>query len=171
MTPSPGIEPGPHWWEASALTTAPPQHPNEQLDSKVSAFLNEHGCLVGTSMVLGHLRSEGLNIQRERVRKCLARVDPRNVRIRWAITVSRRAYSVAGPNSLWHLDGHHSLITWGFVIHGAIDGFSRLVTFLHCSTNNRSGTVADLFLNARLAIKGANRPRRREHASLAANGR
>ena len=23
MTPSPGIEPGPHWWERSALTTAP----------------------------------------------------------------------------------------------------------------------------------------------------
>ena len=23
MTPSPGIKPGPHWWEASALTTAP----------------------------------------------------------------------------------------------------------------------------------------------------
>ena len=23
MTPSPGIEPGPHWWEASALDTAP----------------------------------------------------------------------------------------------------------------------------------------------------
>ena len=48
---------------------------DEQLDCKVIAFLNEHGCLVGTSMVLGHLRSEGLNIQRERVRKCLARVD------------------------------------------------------------------------------------------------
>ena len=23
MTPCPGIEPGPHWWEANALTTAP----------------------------------------------------------------------------------------------------------------------------------------------------
>ena len=23
MTPSPGIEPGPHWWKASALITAP----------------------------------------------------------------------------------------------------------------------------------------------------
>ena len=23
MTPRPGIEPGPHWWEASVLTTAP----------------------------------------------------------------------------------------------------------------------------------------------------
>ena len=121
---------------------------DEQLDSKVSAFLNEHGCSVGTSMVSGHLRSEGLNIQRERVRKCLARIDPCNVRIRWVTTVSRRAYSVAGPNSLWHLDGHHSLVSWGFVIHGAIDGFSRLVTFLHCSTNNRSGTMADLFLKA-----------------------
>ena len=51
---------------------------DEQLDSKVSAFLNEHGCLVGTSMVLGHLRSEGLNIQREWVCKCLARVYPCN---------------------------------------------------------------------------------------------
>ena len=27
MTPSLGIEPGPHWWEASALTTAPFLHP------------------------------------------------------------------------------------------------------------------------------------------------
>ena len=35
---------------------------DEQLDSKVSAFLREHGCLVGSSMVLGHLRSEGLII-------------------------------------------------------------------------------------------------------------
>ena len=23
MTPGPGVEPGTHWWEASALTTAP----------------------------------------------------------------------------------------------------------------------------------------------------
>ena len=29
MTPSPGIEPGPHWWEASALTTAPTLLPFE----------------------------------------------------------------------------------------------------------------------------------------------
>jgi len=29
MTPNLGIEPGPHWWEASALTTAPSRHPSE----------------------------------------------------------------------------------------------------------------------------------------------
>ena len=27
MTPGPGVEPRPHWWEASALTTAPPLLP------------------------------------------------------------------------------------------------------------------------------------------------
>ncbi|KAK5861621.1 hypothetical protein PBY51_023003 [Eleginops maclovinus] len=30
----------------------------------------------------------------------------------------RRAYQVAGPNSLWHLDGNHKLIRWRIVIHG-----------------------------------------------------
>ena len=29
MTPGPGIEPGPHWWEPSALTTAPPLFPSQ----------------------------------------------------------------------------------------------------------------------------------------------
>ena len=28
MTPGPGIEPGPQWWKASALTTAPSLLPN-----------------------------------------------------------------------------------------------------------------------------------------------
>lgn len=40
------------------------------------------------------------------------------------------------------------MVTWGFVIHGGIDGFSRLVVFLKCSTNNESYTVANLFLLA-----------------------
>ena len=52
------------------------------------------------------------------------------------------------PNSLWHLDGHHSLVSWGFVIHGAIDGYSRLITYLRCSSNNRSEMVKELFLDA-----------------------
>ena len=34
------------------------------------------------------------------------------------------------------------------VVHGGIDGYSRLVVFLRCSDNNRSGTVANLFLVA-----------------------
>ena len=48
---------------------------------------------------------------------------------RWATVITRRTYSVPGPNSLWHIDGHHSLLNWGLVIHGCIDGFSRLICF------------------------------------------
>ena len=44
------------------------------------------------------------------------------------------------------MDGHHKLIRWRFVFHGCIDGYSRVVTFLKCSTNNRADTVLDSFL-------------------------
>ena len=110
---------------------------DEQLDGHVRYFMQQHGALVGFSMTSGYLRSLGFRVQQ----------DPSNVRLRWAVVVSRRTYSVPGPNSLWHLDGHHSLVNWGFVIHGAIDGFSRLIVYLRCSTNNKSNTVKNLFLS------------------------
>nr|XP_055035227.1 uncharacterized protein LOC129423108 [Misgurnus anguillicaudatus] len=65
-----------------------------------------------------------------------------------ASRLHRRTYRVAGPNSLWHLEGNHKLIRWRIVIHGAIDGFSRLVTFLEASNNNRSSTVLEKFVSA-----------------------
>ena len=34
---------------------------------------------------------------------------------------------------------------WRFVIHAGIDGFSRMIMFLHCSTNNKSLTFLQLF--------------------------
>ena len=121
---------------------------DDQLDDIVRAFMNVQGSLVGYSMVEGHLRNMNIKVQRDRVRACIKRVDPRNSRLRWATVVSRRSYSVAGPNSLWHIDGHHSLIAWGFVIHGCMDGYSRLICFLKCATNNKKETVESLFLQS-----------------------
>lgn len=34
------------------------------------------------------------------------------------------------------------------MIHGGIDGYSRLIVFLHANTNNRASTVFDLFQKA-----------------------
>ena len=45
-------------------------------------------------------------------------------------------------------DGHHKLIRWRFVTHAGIDGYSRLIVFMHCSDNNRSTTVHKQFLEA-----------------------
>lgn len=40
------------------------------------------------------------------------------------------------------------MFRWRIVIHGGIDGFSRLVTFLKASDNNRSETMCDSFVRA-----------------------
>ena len=59
----------------------------------------------------------------------------------------RRIYNVGEPNEVWQFDDHHKLIRWRLVIHGCIDGYSRVITYLHCSTNNTAITVLSLFTN------------------------
>ena len=57
----------------------------------------------------------------------------------------RRPYRVPHPNFLWHIDSNLKLRHWRFVIHGGIDGYSRLIVYLRCSNNNRASTVLALF--------------------------
>ena len=95
----------------------------------------------GLVMMQGHLMSEGVHVQRQRLREAVARCDPISRRLRWHQVLSRGAYFVPRPNSLWHTDGHHSLIRWRFVIHGGIDGFLCLIVYLRCHTNNRAQSV------------------------------
>ena len=49
---------------------------------------------------------------------------------------------------LHHLDGHHKLIRWRFVTHCGIDGYSRMLVYVKCSTNNRASTVYNQFCTA-----------------------
>ena len=37
---------------------------------------------------------------------------------------------------------------WRLVVHGAVDGYSRIPVFLNCSNNNRANTVLQLFQGA-----------------------
>lgn len=46
------------------------------------------------------------------------------------------------------IDGHHKLIRWRLVTHCGIDGYSRLIVFMKCSSNNKSSTVLQCFLDA-----------------------
>ena len=50
-------------------------------------------------------------------------------------------------NFYFYIDGHHKLIRWGMVTHGGIDGYSRLIVYLQCSSNNMAETVYNLFLS------------------------
>ena len=96
----------------------------------------------------GYLRGKGIRIQRYRVRESLSRIDETGVQRRLRRALHRRRYSVPMPNSLWHIDGHHKLIRWRIVVHGGIDGFSRLPIYLKASTNKKSETVLQCFLHA-----------------------
>ena len=98
----------------------------------------------GQVLVQGHIAGLGLRVQRDRVRKAIHSINGSHPK---QAAIFRRVYSVPGPNSLWHVDGNHKMIRWRLVIHGGIDGYSRLITYLQCS-NNRSDTVLAAFVGA-----------------------
>ena len=116
---------------------------DRDLDSIVEGFVQAHP-RSGQRLLVGHLRSLGLRLPRWRARNSLLRVDPHGVASRLRQALHRRQYSVPGPNSLWHVDGHHKYIRWKIVIHGGIDGFSREIVYLKAAANNRSETVLSM---------------------------
>ena len=85
--------------------------------------------MTGSGYVIGHVRSKGIKVQRHRIRASINRVDGlgRVLRRNAREKIPQQSYHVPRPNALWHMDGHHKLITWGIVIHGCVDGFSRTV--------------------------------------------
>jgi hypothetical protein len=81
----------------------------------------------GRSYVMAFLRRHCLRVQRHRVIDAMHRTDGSGTTVRRRRTIIRRVYRVSRPNYLWHMDGHHKLIKFGFVIHGIIDGYCRTV--------------------------------------------
>lgn len=99
----------------------------------------------GESYIRGSLKGRDVLVQRWRVRQRLQVVDPIGRAVRWGCTVRRRVYNVKSPNSLWHIDSDHKLISWRFVFHGCVDGYSRAIIYLQCSTNNLSAETLRYF--------------------------
>ncbi|CAH3122845.1 unnamed protein product, partial [Porites lobata] len=120
---------------------------DNQLDELVQTASSQHPGM-GIRMLKGYLQSKGFRIQRERIRLSLLRTDPIGIMERWRSTTRRRHYNVRYPLSLWHIDGNHKLIRWRIVIHGGIDGFSRIPVYLKASNDNKASTVLSCFREA-----------------------
>ena len=102
--------------------------------------------MIGEKSIDGMLKAQGINVQRQRIREALYTADPNGVKLRLRRALHRREYHVEAPNALWHVDGYHKLVRWRIIIHGGIDGFSRVVLYLKAATNNRVETVFSAFL-------------------------
>ena len=120
---------------------------DSELDMFTQQFVIMHP-FSGQRSLERYLRNLGLRIQHCKLQNSLMRVDPSGVCKHLRQSLHQRKYSVAMPNSLWHIDGLHRLIRWRIVIHGAIDGFSRLPVYLGASSNNKAETVLQHFLKA-----------------------
>ncbi|XP_076091352.1 uncharacterized protein LOC143063230 [Mytilus galloprovincialis] len=118
---------------------------DDQLEEKVAEYNREHPN-AGAMEVHSYLKTQGISIQRDRCRAVLTRVDSAGAAKRWSCTIQRRQYKVPTANSIWHLDTHHSLGRWGIVVHGGIDGHSRLMPFLRASTFNTAKAAACFFV-------------------------
>jgi hypothetical protein len=84
---------------------------NNEVDAIVSSHL-EMFPNFGRSMMSGSLQTEGHNIPRERVRESYDRIQGGPTACFGQRTIHRRAYQVAGPNSLWHHDGQHGRLLY-----------------------------------------------------------
>lgn len=102
----------------------------------------------GIRSIQSMLKADGVVLQRERVRESIHRVDPLGLETRLRRSLRRRQYNVSTPNALWYIDGYHKLIRWRMVVHGGIDGYSRVPVYLKVAANNTSDTVLEGFSSA-----------------------
>ena len=77
--------------------------PDDELNRVVKEIHTESPML-GVAMISARLRTIGYRVSRKGIRSTLRAADPLSVASRSMVGLSRRQpYSVAGPNSLWHI--------------------------------------------------------------------
>ena len=138
-------------WRRETGYEDPLDHPDDGNLEQIVRDLIEvqpQGHELGVISVMGHLLAQGIKPTREQVRVVLRVIDPEASRLRATRQIVRQEYNIVNPMELWHMDGWHKLINYGIVVHGCIDGATRLPVFMWASNNNRSKTVEKLFKSA-----------------------
>ena len=93
------------------------------------------------------LRMKGVVTNRETIRLIIKTLDPLGAGLRKLHKLKRRMYTCRCPNFMWHVDGYNKLKSFGFPIHGCIDGYSRKILWLNVSpTSNDSQVIATYFI-------------------------
>ena len=126
--------------------------------------------LFGYRLIHQKLRANGFVVDREKVRIFLKTLDADGVELRSSHRLARRIYVSVGPN-LWHIDRYDKIKPYGFVIHGAIDGFTRKILWLRVgSSNNNPKVIASYYMDCirqlRLVPRAIRSDRRTENTII-----
>ena len=114
----------------------------------INTELQGSGSDFGHRLMHQKLRSKRYTIDRESVQIALKFLDPNGVESRTSHRFRRRKYMSKGPIQTWHIDGYDKLKPFGLAIHGAIDGYSRKILWLHVgASNNNPEVIGSLFLS------------------------
>ena len=73
------------------------------------------------------LLMNGFFIDHDSVRLILKKLDPLSTEQRSWHSLTKCSYVSTGLNQTWHIDGYDKLKSFGFAIHGAIDGYTRKI--------------------------------------------
>ena len=112
------------------------------------------GSSLGYRAMWHRLKSKGIQVPRDIVRRALLIINPGAVQQRAIRRLQRRSYVNPGPDFVWHVDGYDKLKPYGFAIHGGIDGFSRKVLWLEVgSSNNNPKVVVRYYLRTLLELE------------------
>ena len=99
-------------------------------------------------MIIGHLLSStNIRASRNQIRESIVHVDSFGRSQRSCRRLIRHNYVTLGPHHMWHIDGHHKLIRYGLIIHGGVDGCSRVSTYMRLNNNNTAFTAFDSYIN------------------------
>ena len=97
-------------------------HPARQTlsDAELQATVREIHAqqpTLGEVMVWGRIRASGFHVTRQRLRRAIRTTDPLHIALRWRGDLTpRHPYSVAGPNSLWHI-GKYNVCACMLLLH------------------------------------------------------
>ncbi|XP_013390872.1 uncharacterized protein LOC106159197 [Lingula anatina] len=123
--------------------------PGTTSEAEVIAALQDEltsaSSLVGYREMTSILRKKGLIVRRNTVMQLLRTLDPEGVEIRRRRRLKRKVYISPGPNYAWHVDGNDKLKPFGFAVHGAIDGYSRMILWLNVAPSNKDPAIISYF--------------------------
>jgi len=112
----------------------------------------------GVRLTKSELKKNNIIVGSNRVLQTLRSVDSDGIEKRKGKTVKRRQYVCPHGNKVfyfnfvfiikikvWHIDYNEKLSPWGFHVHGAVDGYSRLILWERL-TLNKSPITGNIFI-------------------------